>query len=172
MHPAVILRILGLLLMVYSSTMLLPALVAIIYNDGGEKQFFRDPGQFRIVSDLILPDIRRRRGPGHTIRIWSAGCASGEEAYSLAMLLHRRGALSQASILGTDVSSSALQRARVAEYDETELSDEQSSMAGPFLIERGGRLHINASMKQSGLKRTEYQNKKEESLNSPVYVCA
>ena len=40
MHPAVILRILGLLLMVYSSTMLLPALVALIYDDGGEKQFF------------------------------------------------------------------------------------------------------------------------------------
>ena len=39
MHPAVILRILGLLLMVYSSTMLIPALVAVIYDDGGAKQF-------------------------------------------------------------------------------------------------------------------------------------
>ncbi len=89
-----------------------------------ETYFFRDSGQFRIISDLILPDIRRRRGPGHTIRIWSAGCASGEEAYSLAMLLHRSGALSQATILGTDISQEALSRARAAIYSDSSLRGE------------------------------------------------
>ncbi len=115
----------------------------------GETYFFRDSGQFRIISDLILPDIRRRRGPGHTIRIWSAGCASGEEAYSLAMLLHRSGALSQATILGTDISQEALSLARTAVYPESSLRGAGAKMARPYLTEKDGKYYVNATMKKS-----------------------
>jgi chemotaxis protein methyltransferase CheR len=115
----------------------------------GETYFFRDSGQFRIISDLILPDIRRRRGPGHTIRIWSAGCASGEEAYSLAMLLHRSGALSQATILGTDISQEALSRARAAIYSDSSLRGEGAKMARPYLTEKNGQYYVNPTMRKS-----------------------
>ena len=122
----------------------------------GETYFFREPGQFRIISDLVLPDVRRRRGPGHTIRIWSAGCASGEEAYSLAMLLHRRGALSQASVLGTDISREALTRARDAIYREWSLRGEGIEMAKAYLTQRNGKHHVNPTIKKS--VRFEYLN--------------
>lgn len=115
----------------------------------GESYFFRDSGQFRIISDLILPDIRRRLGPGHTIRFWSAGCGSGEEAYSLAMLLHRNGALSQATILGTDISHESLSQARAAIYPESSLRGDGAKMARPYLTEKDGQYHVNARMKKS-----------------------
>lgn len=51
-------------------------------------QFFRDPDLFAVLRDQILPDIvETARDRDHTIRLWSAGCATGEEAYSLAILL-------------------------------------------------------------------------------------
>ncbi len=52
----------------------------------GETYFFREPAQFAFLRREVLPDLRRRRGEA-VIRAWSAGCASGEEAYSLAILL-------------------------------------------------------------------------------------
>lgn len=82
MHPAVILRILGLLLMVYSSTMLIPAVVALVYNDGGEKQFFY-AFAITLVSGLLawLPvqnrkqELRVRDGFVVVVLFWTVlGC--------------------------------------------------------------------------------------------------
>jgi chemotaxis protein methyltransferase CheR len=56
----------------------------------GETYFFRDPGYFKIVEENILPEfIGSRRGKVQYLRIWSAGCATGEEAYSVAILLDK-----------------------------------------------------------------------------------
>src|SRR2546423_9873063 len=48
--------------------------------------FFRDPSTWRVLEQTVLPDLIER-DPAHPIRIWSAGCATGQEAYSVAMLL-------------------------------------------------------------------------------------
>src|SRR5262249_22024112 len=47
----------------------------------GETYFFREPAQFEFIRREVLPEIRKRLGLGHVLRAWSAGCASGEEAY-------------------------------------------------------------------------------------------
>ena len=57
----------------------------------GETYFFREPGQFQLIRAEVLPDIRRRLGAEHVIRAWSAGCASGEEAYPLAIVFEQEG---------------------------------------------------------------------------------
>ena len=56
----------------------------------GETYFFRDPATFRFIEEDVLPALaeQRRRG-SRRIRIWSAGCSTGEECYSLAIALHR-----------------------------------------------------------------------------------
>jgi chemotaxis protein methyltransferase CheR len=87
----------------------------------GETYFFRDSGQFALLRDKILPKLIERRKSVRTLRIWSAACSSGEEAYSLAMLLDE--VLSDQSrwnimILGTDVNDLALDKARHAAYTE------------------------------------------------------
>lgn len=76
-----------------------------------ESYFFRVPDQFSFIRDLILPQFVSRYGPFATFKAWSAGCASGEEVYSLAMLLHDVGLLDSARLLATDVSENALEKA-------------------------------------------------------------
>ena len=56
----------------------------------GVTQFFRDPEAFEALAEKAIPEILRDKTADDDIRVWSAGCATGEEAYSLAMLLHEQ----------------------------------------------------------------------------------
>ena len=94
-----------------------------------ETCFFRDAAQFRLLREHIIPTLMAERGlggeagsdPFRAIRFWSAGCSSGEEAYSIAMTLADMG-LGQASpdwkieIIGTDLNTRALENARRGVY--------------------------------------------------------
>lgn len=84
-----------------------------------ETHFFRHPEQFRILGQRIVPLILARKGPGERIRIWSAGCSTGEEPYSIALtLLELHGKLGElrGEILATDLSQRALEAARRGIY--------------------------------------------------------
>ena len=76
----------------------------------GETYFFREPAQFEFIRRTVLPHLERRCSPQHAIRAWSAGCASGEEAYSLAILFAQTGWAERSYLLATDVSRAALAR--------------------------------------------------------------
>jgi len=88
----------------------------------GETYFFREQSSFDILENSILPDlIASRRGRGQRLRIWSAGCSTGEEAYSLAILLSRLIPDQrewQITILATDINSSALGKAVQGVYSD------------------------------------------------------
>jgi chemotaxis protein methyltransferase CheR len=81
----------------------------------GETYFFRDTPQCRVIRDRVLPALLHGRTHG-PLRIWSAGCATGEEAYTLAILHADSGAPEPARIVGTDLSRPALARARRGRY--------------------------------------------------------
>ena len=74
----------------------------------GETYFFREPGQFAFIRREVLPDLARRCGGDTWVRAWSAGCASGEEPYSLAILFEEEGVGQRNFLLATDVSRTAL----------------------------------------------------------------
>lgn len=104
----------------------------------GETYFFRDPAQFSFIRTQILPDVRQRRGESHPVRVWSCGCASGEEAYSLAIVLAEAGVPEGEPVRGTDISRAALARARCGRYRSWSLRGEGAAAARPHLQERGG----------------------------------
>jgi two-component system CheB/CheR fusion protein len=83
-------------------------------------EFFRDPPAWEILRHEILPPLLKRVKPGHSFRAWSAGCASGEEPYSIAILLAEYfGARIQdydIKIYATDIDEDALNTARRGEY--------------------------------------------------------
>ncbi|MBW3662512.1 MAG: protein-glutamate O-methyltransferase CheR [Actinobacteria bacterium] len=81
-----------------------------------ESHFFREPRQFELLRRRMLPELLRDRSASHRLQIWSAGCSSGEEAYSVAILLEELGLADRADVRGTDISAAALQRARDASY--------------------------------------------------------
>ncbi|MFN7146635.1 MAG: CheR family methyltransferase [Myxococcota bacterium] len=107
----------------------------------GETYFFREPGQFDALRNEVLPDLRRRRGPAVTLRAWVAACASGEEAWSLAMLVRDMG--EDVDILATDLSLAALRRARAAVYGAWSLRHEGRERAGRWLLPEGTQWRVD-----------------------------
>jgi chemotaxis protein methyltransferase CheR len=90
-----------------------------------ETFFFRDGHPFEALRQTVLPELMRRRAEVRCLNIWSAACASGQEAYSVALLLrHHFSGLSGWSIrlLGSDLSAVALERARQGRYSDLEVS--------------------------------------------------
>jgi chemotaxis protein methyltransferase CheR len=95
-----------------SETKLLEALIAEV--SVGETYFFRDPAQFDVIRSTVLPALLRTGN--RPLRIWSAGCSTGEEAYSLAMLLDDCGLADRARIFASDISPRAIQTALRGRY--------------------------------------------------------
>lgn len=88
----------------------------------GETYFFRQKEQFDALRDIVFPDVIARNRPRRSLRIWSAGCATGAEPYSVSMLLRREFADQLAgwdvSIAGTDINRDSLRRAKEGRFDE------------------------------------------------------
>lgn len=81
----------------------------------GETYFFREPAQFEALRTEVLPRLRVARPPGHTLRVWSAGCSTGEEAYSLAIVVAEAWG-GPFEVTATDLVPRALARARAGRY--------------------------------------------------------
>ncbi|MHC5038679.1 MAG: CheR family methyltransferase, partial [Planctomycetota bacterium] len=91
----------------------------------GETSFFRTASHFAALKHIVIPDLlfQKRRGSSR-LRLWSAGCATGEEVYSLAMTLHQEIADLKEwspSVLGTDINQQAIQKAREGVYTAKEV---------------------------------------------------
>ena len=82
----------------------------------GETYFMREPRAFDVLKDDLLPRWLERAAPQQVLRILSVGCATGEEAYSVAALLHRVGLGPRAQVLGVDVNARFIAQARRASY--------------------------------------------------------
>lgn len=108
----------------------LAAYHALLKRDAGERaalaksllllvtEFFRDPSAWETLASEVLPGLAERARSGDTIRVWCAGCASGEEAYSIAIALAESGApLDRVRILGTDLDPDSLAFASLGAYD-------------------------------------------------------
>ena len=74
---------------------------------------FRDPNVFRIIREKIIPYISSHP----IIKIWSAGCATGQEIYSLAIILKELGVYDRSIIYATDVDATAIEKAKIGSYD-------------------------------------------------------
>ncbi len=111
-----------------------------------ETHFFRNAGQFDALYNHVLPQIIQRRRPLCTLRIWSAGCASGEEPYSIAIML--RELLPDVdewaiTILGSDVNTESLHRARKAVYGEWAFREARARQCRPrYFRPQGNRYEL------------------------------
>ena len=89
-----------------------------------ETYFFRDHAYFETLANTVLPEIARRRQDSRKISIWSAGCSTGQEVLSLAMLFCEqsgRWADWTIELLGTDISGKAIEQARSGTYSQFEI---------------------------------------------------
>ena len=111
----------------------------------GETYFFRNGAQFDVLRDHIVPELRERRATLRMLRLWSAGCATGEEPYSLAILLNDllyNGAPWSISILATDINPVFLERAREALYGSWSFRETPNDLRDRFWVEEHGRWRL------------------------------
>ena len=106
-----------------------PAEVEALFRDLliGVTRFFRDPETFQVLEEEIIPQLFANQPAGGVIRVWSAGCSTGEEAYSIAILLQERmEALKQnhtVQIFATDIDRQAIATARAGVYPASIAAD-------------------------------------------------
>jgi chemotaxis protein methyltransferase CheR len=88
-----------------------------------ETYFFRDPAQYEAIRTVLLPRLREERRDTRNLRFWSAASSTGQEAYTLAMLLIESGLQDwNIQVLGTDFSEKVVERARSGIYQQIEVN--------------------------------------------------
>lgn len=119
-----------------------------------ETSFFRDSTPFEALKNKILPELlnRVRNFPKpRPLKIWSAACATGQEAYSIAMILKELGAApKEYQITATDISHQALQAAKSGSYSRFEVErGVPPNLLKKFFIAHSDQYHIHDSLKES-----------------------
>jgi len=112
---------------------LIPMVNAVTTN---KTDFFRGPDHFELLANTLVPEFIARKI--HSLKVWSAGCSTGEEPYTMAMTLSECKTLHPTlnfSILGTDLSSDVLQRATRAVYSEDNIADIPLAMRRKYLLQ-------------------------------------
>jgi chemotaxis protein methyltransferase CheR len=118
----------------------------------GETYFFRNRGQFTALRDHILPGvIQRRRGKRQRLRLWCAGCSTGEEPYSLAILLHELLpdiAAWEIHLLATDINEDALTAAREGVYRTWSFREVEEHYRQAYFTTEGDSSRIRAEVQK------------------------
>ena len=116
----------------------------------GETYFFRDSAQFDALESRVIPELIEQRSQSRSLRIWSAGCSTGEEPYSLAILLEN---FSQklvgwdVSILATDVNPTSLETGRKGIYGPWSFRQAPAGVRERYFTPVGPRFAIHPSLR-------------------------
>lgn len=117
----------------------------------GETFFFRDSGQFTLLKEQILPTLIQRKQTVRTLRIWSAGCSTGEEAYSLAILVDQLLPDRQdwdLSILGTDINVRSIQYAQQGIYGQWAFRKVDTELLQRYFTQSGSQRVLKESIRK------------------------
>ena len=116
-------------------------------------EFFRDPPVWEVLTSDTIPEIIRRKQSREYIRVWSAGCASGEEPYSIAMLFSEALGVEQmrdrVKIYATDVDDSALTAARHGIYLGKMLENVPPRLVEKYFVKEGDRYNFHKEVRRA-----------------------
>jgi len=127
--------------------------VDILYQDLliNVTDFFRDTDAFLLLKKSVLPRLLKTKGPGDTLRIWVAACATGEEVYSIAMQLleiqQQKTVKIPFQIFASDLSEAAIQTARTGEYTAQQLKNLSPRRLQHFFTKAKDKYRITKSLR-------------------------
>ncbi len=127
-----------------------------------QTEFFRDQLVFDAIATHVLPSI------GEPVFAWSAGCANGQETYSLAMLF-AESHLRNWSVLGTDISTKALNRAASGVYSETEVANIDIARRAAHMTRTGSRWQVRNALRDR--VHFQFHNLISDPLPTPLARC-
>lgn len=116
-------------------------------------RFFRTPEAFETLEDSVIPSLFENKAPDDEVRVWVAGCATGEEAYSLAILLHEYARTLEAppsiQVFATDVDTEGLATARAGVYPPTIAADVPAPRLDRFFQQEDDQYRVTPSLRNS-----------------------
>jgi two-component system, chemotaxis family, CheB/CheR fusion protein len=143
----------------------LPDYLQILRSDPGEvkalfkdlligvTRFFRDPEAWHYLEEKVLPSLLREREAGAPLRVWVAGCGTGEEAYSLGMLLIEQSHAAQWSgpiqIFASDVDKEALDIGRTGIYPGSIAADVPAAYLRRFFVKDGNHYRVSKELREA-----------------------
>ncbi len=127
----------------------LPAIMDILTVN--ETYFFREQNQLRAFSEEILDELRERNASARTLRIWSAGCSTGEEPYTISMLINETGFFRgwDIEVHGSDINQRVLQTGRKGSYRKNSFRTTEPYFITKYFIDEDGQLRINDEIKKN-----------------------
>jgi two-component system, chemotaxis family, CheB/CheR fusion protein len=131
-----------------------PEEVQQLFNDLliGVTQFFRDAREFAVLERAVIPQLFAGKGRNDHVRVWVVGCSTGEEAYSLGILLREHMATldeaPQVQIFATDLDGRALAAARAARYADTVARDVGPERLARWFVREGNTYHIVKELRE------------------------
>ncbi|MDE8562366.1 protein-glutamate O-methyltransferase CheR [Anoxybacillus rupiensis] len=109
-------------------------------------EFYRNAKRWEVLEKKILPKLLERN---RRLKIWSAACSTGEEPYTLVMILSKLLPLSQLSVLATDIDDNAIRRAKLGIYAERSLQEVPEDMKKKFFTKEGMYYKIDENVKNA-----------------------
>ena len=116
-------------------------------------EFFREPAAWRVLAHEVLPELLTRKAPGEAVRVWVPGCATGEEAYSIAILLlespERIERQLRLQVFATDIDVAALEVARRGSYPRAIESSVGSERLARFFSKNGEMVRVGKPLRDA-----------------------
>ncbi|CAH1197206.1 Chemotaxis protein methyltransferase [Paenibacillus allorhizoplanae] len=131
-------------------------------------EFWRNPNRWELVEQKFIPEMLKRN---RRLKIWSAACSTGEEPYTLAMILAEQGALAETSLHATDIDDGALEKARKGMYLDRSVRDVPANYVKKYFKQDGLMFHVSDELKKS--VRFQKQNLLVDTFDSgyDLIVC-
>ncbi|GIP37468.1 chemotaxis protein methyltransferase [Paenibacillus sp. J31TS4] len=115
-------------------------------------EFWRNANRWEVAEKTYLPQMLKNN---RSLKCWSAACSTGEEPYTMAMILDRLGALGDAKLLATDLDEGVLARAKQGVYQERSLREVPSSYRDTYFIKETGTYRVADRLKQAVMFRRQ-----------------
>ena len=109
-------------------------------------EFFRNSNRWKVFENKILPIFLEKK---KSLKIWSAACSTGEEPYTIAIILSKYLSLSNVHILATDIDEKAISFAKNAVYSEKSLQEVPSDLKAQFFTKDGAQFKLNNDIKKA-----------------------
>lgn len=108
-------------------------------------QFFRDTNQWKNLRELVLPDLIRHSA---ALKLWSAGCSSGQEPYSLAIMMSEYFPRTRFSILATDIDVNVLRQAQTGLYKQPDFVSTPPELQAKYFTAAGDNYQVSDAIKR------------------------
>lgn len=108
-------------------------------------EFYRNPQRWEVLRDKVIPQLIKGK---RSLRIWSAACSTGEEPYSLAMLMKEHYSQINTTIIATDIDDNALEKAKAGSYDKQALTHVPKDKVSKYFTINDNKYHVADELKR------------------------